>query len=193
MSEAIFSNTLNSTQFVGPGARLRLAREAFAYTPLDVARHLRLREQQILDIEKDEYSTTTRFVFIRGYLRGYAKFVQVPADEVIQAFERLGLEQDVSERPKRALRSQPAPMRTMPLRWITYFVALGLVALVGLWWNSQRHVTPELTTDITSAAATAAKDLEKAPATATTTVVDEAPVALQQDLLPLLSKEGHDG
>ena len=143
------SDTIDiNNEILGPGGRLRLGREALRLPVEALAERLRLRVQQIIDIENDNYQEETRFVFVRGYLRNYAKIVGVSSEDIMQAFAQLGLQEIPSDRPCSALNKIPAPARTMPLRWITYSIATGLVILVALWWQAQRssHDLPAMLT-----------------------------------------------
>lgn len=78
-----------SSPIVGPGARLRIAREERGYTIPQVASYLHLTSQLIRDIENDDYSRAPQAVFMRGYLRSYSKVVDLSGDEIVTAFDAL--------------------------------------------------------------------------------------------------------
>jgi cytoskeleton protein RodZ len=122
----------------GPGKRLRSAREAIKLSIDQVAHHLRLERQVIVDIESDHYEEMPRFTFIRGYLRSYARLVDLPADELVLAFDSLSLQEKpikpvgeffvVKERPnfKNLLKSQ----------WVPYLLSATVVLLGALVYQS---------------------------------------------------------
>ncbi len=71
---------------LGPGARLRMAREAIRLGQAELAGILRLRLDIIEAIENDDVDSIAARVFVRGYLRSYAKAVRIDPEEIISAF-----------------------------------------------------------------------------------------------------------
>ena len=63
------------------GARLRAAREAHGWGVGDVVAELRIPARIIERLEGDDYAGITDAVFLRGYLKSYARLVGVPVDE----------------------------------------------------------------------------------------------------------------
>lgn len=70
---------------VGLGARLRAAREALGWGPEQVARVTHLPLSVVSEIEADRYAALGPSVYVRGYLRSYARAVGVPEVVVCQA------------------------------------------------------------------------------------------------------------
>jgi cytoskeleton protein RodZ len=66
-----------------PGARLRAAREALGLTVSDVARNLRLSPVQVEALERDDHARLPGPVFVRGFLRNYARLVKVDPEAVV--------------------------------------------------------------------------------------------------------------
>lgn len=73
----------------GLGARLRHAREAAQLTIQDVAQHLRLKLAVISALENDEYQKLPAPMFVKGYLRMYASMLGLPADEIVNSYNRI--------------------------------------------------------------------------------------------------------
>ena len=67
----------------GPGARLRAAREARRHTVKDAAEALRLSEATVRALEDNDMSRLPPETFVRGYLRSYARWLDVPEGEVV--------------------------------------------------------------------------------------------------------------
>lgn len=110
----------------GPGPRLKAAREAANLQIKDIALHMRLSPTVITQIDQDIYDPEIALVFMRGYLRSYAKLVGLNADEVIAEFNALGHEE---ERDISQLVTRPAPkIRNMP--------NLNVQARPGIFWGS---------------------------------------------------------
>ena len=119
----------------GPGEQLRAAREAAGMSVHEISTHMRLDRRVVLALEADDYEQLPAPTFVRGYLRGYARLLELPPEPVLQAFEQRdfappSLVADIS------VRSQ---MRSgdFPFRIVTYIVVAALILLVVLWWRSQ--------------------------------------------------------
>ena len=121
----------------GSGAHLRRAREAAGLTVGNVADALLLQPQTIEAIEADSFDLLPAPTFVRGYLRGYARVVGLPAEPILDMYDRRGfepppLDADVVGTPQ-------TPISDTAIRLVTYAVAALLVLLVGLWWHSQGY------------------------------------------------------
>ena len=119
----------------GPGEQLRAAREAAGMSVHEISTHMRLDSRIILALESDDYEQLPAPTFIRGYLRGYARLLDLPPEPIIQSFEQRdfappSLVADLSVRSQ--VRSGD-----FPFRLVTYVVVAALILLVVLWWRSQ--------------------------------------------------------
>ena len=119
----------------GPGEQLRAAREAAGMSVHEISTHMRLDSRIILALESDDYEQLPAATFIRGYLRGYARLLDLPPEPIIQSFEQRdfappSLVADLSVRSQ--VRSGD-----FPFRLVTYVVVAALILLVVLWWRSQ--------------------------------------------------------
>jgi cytoskeleton protein RodZ len=119
------------------GAILRAARKARNLTVDEVATRLRLMHRQIEAMETDDFASLGQPVFARGFVRNYAKLLQVAPEPLLV---RMG--GDTSEHAE-VVQAQPAAEVPSPLssRWLLA-AALGLALLVALpialyfWLNS---------------------------------------------------------
>ena len=64
-----------------PGERLRRAREEQGLSQDEVSKHLRLSLSYLRALEEDDYDRLPEPPFIKGYLRNYARFLGLPAEE----------------------------------------------------------------------------------------------------------------
>lgn len=71
----------------GIGAVLSQAREAKGLSVSDVAEKLKLTPRQIEAIEAEDLSRLPSPVFVRGFVRNYARLVEVPMEEIPAAVE----------------------------------------------------------------------------------------------------------
>ena len=69
----------------GPGAMLRMAREARGATIMEVAASLKMSPRQIEAIERDDFSRLTGATFIRGFIRNYARRLKIDAAPLLAA------------------------------------------------------------------------------------------------------------
>jgi cytoskeleton protein RodZ len=72
-----------------PGVRLKAAREARGLSLDEVANVLKLDLDKIEALEHDELGHIAAPVYAAGYLRAYAKLLNLPADEIVAEFEAL--------------------------------------------------------------------------------------------------------
>jgi len=133
-----------------PGQRLRAARDMLGWSQSDVATKLRLSVQTIKDIEQDDYSHMSALIYVRGYLRSYARAMNQPADEIIGLFDALKIEEPnpyerllrtenalpISSGPRRGHRAQS---NRHWLRWTSLGLVVLLIAMVVMWWQGQKH------------------------------------------------------
>lgn len=129
--------TDESSKYKGPGWQLRTAREAAQTGIGDVARQLRLSVDTIAAIERDDYSHMAGLTFIRGYLRSYARLLNLPGDDILIAFDRLGIPEKVPQIPLNIYGAKQTTISDSTIRSIAYAVFAILVILAAVWWHSQ--------------------------------------------------------
>jgi cytoskeleton protein RodZ len=120
----------------GPGPQLAQAREALGLSREEVARQLKLAVQQVEALEAGHYHRLPGAVFVRGFIRNYARLVGRDPDELVRAAgETLPAPVARPELPP----SQDIPFPTARAkRWPRYALAALLVAAVSaaleLYW-----------------------------------------------------------
>ena len=67
------------------GRQLRAAREARAMSIEEISRATRIPMGSVERIENDHFDDLPGEVFVRGFLRAYARAVQLPVDDVLDA------------------------------------------------------------------------------------------------------------
>ena len=70
----------------GPGARLRVAREARAMSVSEVAKQLHLDAKLIQALEEEDFAQIPAPTFVYGYLRSYARLLNLPESEIIAGY-----------------------------------------------------------------------------------------------------------
>lgn len=148
------------------GEKLRFARESKKISVSEVSQSLLISRKLIDALENNDYSAIVAPVYARGYLKSYAKFLQLPVDEVLNDFESMKVyykdtKDLVLESDKEAVEIRRY------MRWATFAIASILVVLVLIWafgqHGSSKSVAEVATTNEFGQAATAA-----APSEATT-------------------------
>jgi cytoskeleton protein RodZ len=122
---------------VGLGARLCLAREKLGLTTRDVAAQMNLDPRHIEAIEREDFSSVAAPVFVRGYLRNYARLLNLPPDLIVQHYEGLA---GVSPPPLKGFPigdATPASEADRTVRWIIYAIVLGSAILAVVWWMTE--------------------------------------------------------
>lgn len=127
-----------------PGKLLVAARESQSLSQADIAKQTRLSTQTINDIENDVYDRFGAATFVRGYLRSYARAVNVSEEKILAAWEALDVTAKLvspaplvvegvcaNENTHHQVASSNAPSRTV-------MVIGALVVLSAIvWWQNQ--------------------------------------------------------
>ena len=123
---------------IGPGERLQAARIQQGLSLEDVASRMHLSVGILEAIEENNFDEITAPIFVKGYLRAYARIVSLDEDEMIQQY----LDFYSNEDPPIAAIGNTAPELSVAdarIKWTTYAVVIVLAALIGAWWWSQRE------------------------------------------------------
>jgi len=114
------------------GQRFRVAREARGMSLSDVAERIRIRSVYLAAIEEENWSIIGAPVYVRGFLRTYARFLGLDPEEAVAAFNRAEGAPQQSGPPA----DEPEPGRGAPawagsvLLWGAATVAVLLIAFV---------------------------------------------------------------
>ena len=117
------------------GQRLREAREARGLTLSEVAEQIRIRTVYLDAIENEDWSAIGAPVYIRGFLRTYARFLGLDAEEVVAQFnlsesKRSAIVPSRSELAEVEPAGRTRRLALSPLIWIASLVAVVLIAFV---------------------------------------------------------------
>lgn len=126
-----------------PGSILKDARLKADIEISEVAKVLHLEEFLLEALEADDYDNLPEPTFVKGYLRGYARFLQLPAEPVIEAYEKHGF--DAPEVVADIGIGQQAKSDDASVQLVTYGVVVALIVLMVIWWQTQNSESPEAT------------------------------------------------
>lgn len=124
----------------GVGSILSAARQRQGLSVADVARQLKLGVRQIEALEADDYKSLPRITFVRGFIRNYAKLLQVDAEPLLKPTEHLLPTPQVPE-AEPGVAEIPSVSNKNNL-WRSYaafalFASLGVMFLVYEWYREQ--------------------------------------------------------
>lgn len=117
----------------GPGKRLREVRESSNLSLEAVAHQLNLDVRLIIALEENDYEHFSSSAFAQGYLRSYARLLNLPEDEVLTTYNDKH-QQEPAIIPKSFDYSSKAvkPAITIPYKFIFMVFAMGLIIVI-LW------------------------------------------------------------
>lgn len=120
----------------GPGERLRNARLAQDMDIGKVAERIHLTADMVDALECDDYSELPARVFVRGYVRNYARLVELPVDSVVAQFDELWPEDKapvkIESAPRLATDTRPGNHWTGAITWL---LLIGGIVLFLMWWQ----------------------------------------------------------
>lgn len=112
------------------GSRLASAREARNLTIAQVADNLHLDARFVEALERDDRNALPSPIFVKGYLRGYAGMVGLPAEDLVREYTALAGEPP----PLTVVRiNQKVPFFQLPSTRVLRKVILLLLAAIMLW------------------------------------------------------------
>lgn len=134
------------------GERLRNAREAKGMTQQNIADRLCLKLSTVRDIEDDKAPAELAATFLRGYIRSYARLVQIPEGELLPAITqqapvrpaKITPMQNYSLNSRRSRKKRDGLLTTFT--WLIIFVVVGLT--VAWWWQNHKAAQSELTNSV---------------------------------------------
>ena len=146
MSEQQSSNNVAEFFSPGPGERLRAARLSMGFDLAKIASELHLTKPVVEALEADHYDDIGARVFVRGYLRNYARIVDMPVESILRQFDEKW--PDDSSRQSMVRESPTLPADGGPSRGMagamTWLLVLALIALFLVWWRGYLdEIVPE--------------------------------------------------
>lgn len=109
----------------------------------DVATRMHLSIAILESIEENNFDDITAPIFVKGYLRAYARIVSLDEDEMIQQYQNYYSEED----PPISSTSNLAPEISSDdarIKWTTYLVIIGLLGLLAAWWWNQHQIKTDV-------------------------------------------------
>lgn len=117
------------------GEILKQLREESKLSVKDIAERMRLDPQLIESLEANDLDALPDAIYIRGYIRSYAKIIEADADSLVALFDN-----DAPEPPEiipEIRHSTQASSNDKPVKAFTYLITLALALLLLIWIQSK--------------------------------------------------------
>lgn len=125
------------------GETLRQAREAAAYSVSYVATQTHLKEDVIIALENDQFDRLPSDVFIKGYIRSYAKLLEIDSQGLLAAYskDRDVQTETVTPKVKKTKKLRSSGVDPIVI-WSSVTVVVILSGLLMSWWVYQEDADP---------------------------------------------------
>ncbi|QLI82784.1 helix-turn-helix domain-containing protein [Chitinibacter fontanus] len=141
-----------SPSFLPAGRQLRAAREALGLTVEDVAGQLKLSRRQVQALEQEAFDELPSNLFIRGFVRNYARLVQIDPAPLIDYLANVLPGEAAQESPSsvsievgQSFPEMRSSTRSSSSTLIVVVALLGVfLGVGGVYWYLQQPSTPEV-------------------------------------------------
>ncbi|WDD99905.1 RodZ domain-containing protein [Thalassomonas actiniarum] len=121
-------------EVIGPGQMLAEARIQMGLSQEQVADKLNFRPGLVRDIEAEIFDKSLPTTFNRGYLRNYAKLVNISVEQVLASYEMLGVAEAQGAELQSFSKITKKQAETNLVMWISYLVIALLIGSTVMWW-----------------------------------------------------------
>lgn len=144
MSDTQTPEQYSQTPTLSPGEQLQREREKLNFSIEEIAEALHLRPAVIIGLEQDNYDEIPVPTYRRGYLRAYAKYVNIDEARILDAYQaRFGNQETVERKVAPvSVKKPPSRIAGVLFKLVTLAVILGLIAVTVMWWQSRGGGTP---------------------------------------------------
>lgn len=183
MTEEAFDAAADQDELSSPGALLRHARESRGHSIEEVAYALKLTPKQVAAIEQDNFDLLPGVTFARGFVRNYARVMNLDAAPLLAALDHRMSQGQVDLAPlSNAAGTMPASVgaRGVPRLLLVLLLAVAIALVAAVYFD--RSHTASLTgwrpgTVTGAATEPVVSAVTIAPGSATTTPSSPAPAA----------------
>lgn len=144
--------SIGSAESIMPGQILSQARQAKSWSQVDVAKKLHLKLAVIQNIEDNnfDYDAIPTYIYLRGYLRSYARLVGVPETEVLSAFDALNMHFETKKPRVTSVPYFEVPIfrqthkkrKSSSKHWVSVWVFAAIVIAFFGWHDLRNHLKP---------------------------------------------------
>ncbi len=184
---------------IGPGDRLQAARIEQGLSVEDVANRMHLSLSVLESIEENNFDDITAPIFVKGYLRAYARIVSLSEEEMIQQYIGFYSDEDPPINST-SNTSQEISADDVRVKWTTYIVILALCGLLAAWWwNESQDRGDVVSLDVEQSEVTNPEPVSDSPvvqqseiAASSEETVDESDQTSSEETIKLLQKQADE-
>lgn len=177
------------------GERLRQGRERLGLTQQQVAERLCLKLSTVRNIEEDKAPDGLVSTFVRGYIRSYAKLVQIPEQEIAPLLAKhppvrvvkMASMQSFSLGKKRKKREG----WLMTFTWLVIFVVIGITG--SWWWQNHKAQQQDIVEMADESSAQLAKQQDAQPVELSAPDTGRAPSMASDSAAPAVTESAKVG
>lgn len=138
MTDDTFDAAADQDELSSPGALLRMARESRGHSIEEVAYALKLTPKQVAAIEQDSFDLLPGATFARGFVRNYARIMNLDAAPLLAALEQRMSQGQVELAPlSNAAGTLPASAgaRGVPRLLLLLLLAVAIALVVAVYFD----------------------------------------------------------
>lgn len=129
---------VETVQRVNPGESLRKAREGRGWEIAEVASQLNLTPQRLGQIEAGAFDQLPGHTFARGYIRAYAKLLEMDQSRLVLEFDQFTGSNAVGSNVQSLGRiEEPVRYSQSVLRLVSFALLVALAGVGFYWWQEQ--------------------------------------------------------
>lgn len=124
------------------GQILKETREAKFYTLDEIEKATKIRKELLIALENDDYSKLPPATFVQGFIKNYARFLNIDAQKLLAVFRR-----EFSEKKHRPYVMdafinplERSKIKITPGRVLGLVIFLGVVIFFGYLWTQYRNL-----------------------------------------------------
>ncbi len=120
-----------------PGKFLKKKRETRNIPLEEISNFTKIKEHHLKAIEEDRYETLPHTLYVKGYLRGYAKYLSLDPNDIILQYENY-LKSLIPPEPIELPKSVPSPKKKVR-PWFIFSLIFAVILLVVLYISYPIH------------------------------------------------------
>jgi len=127
-------------EVIGPGQMLREGRKSLKLSQKDVAEKLNFTLKIVKNIEDDKFDKKLPSTYTRGYLKNFARLVQVSEEDVLDSYELLGVAAVQQAEMQSFSNITTKRAENNRLMWFSYLVLALLITSTVVWWVQEHQL-----------------------------------------------------